>query len=114
MGRPLHVVILEDRVDDAELIARELRRAGFDPSWTRVDTATDLSAALDRTVDVVISDYSLPGFDAIAALELVHEMGLGVPVIVVSGVMSEETCVASLRCGAVDYLLKDRDRKSVV
>jgi PAS domain S-box-containing protein len=105
---PLDVLILEDNPDDAELLASELATAGFAPTWTRVDNSEDFLAALRRGPDVVLADYSLPQFDALAALDMANEHAPEVPVIVVSGVMSEETCVQSLRRGAVDYLLKDR------
>jgi PAS domain S-box-containing protein len=104
----LRVVLLEDRPDDAELIVDELTRAWFEPQWTRVDTALAFTAALATAPDLVIADYSLPGLDALAALRLAGELAPDIPVIVVSGVMDEETCVECLRHGAVDYLLKDR------
>jgi PAS domain S-box-containing protein len=74
----------------------------------RVDTAAGFTEALATRPDLVIADYTLPGFDALAALRLVGDQAPDVPVIVVSGVMDEETCVECLRHGAVDYLLKDR------
>jgi len=108
MGTPLNVLILEDDPDDAELLAHELVGAGYDPRWRRVDTEPDLVTALDPPPDVLISDYSLPQFTALDVLRLLAHRGMDVPTIVVSGVMSEETCVEALRHGAVDYLLKDR------
>jgi PAS domain S-box-containing protein len=108
MITPLDVLILEDNPDDAELLARELTTAGFAATWSRVDNPADFLAALRRCPDIVLADYSLPQFDALAALDLANEHAPDIPVIVISGVMSEETCVQSLRRGAVDYLLKDR------
>jgi CheY-like chemotaxis protein len=58
------VLILEDREEDAELMVHELRRAGFDPQWQRVDTEGDFLAHLNQELDVVLADYSLPQFDA--------------------------------------------------
>ncbi len=104
----LRVLMLEDRPDDAELLAMALRRDGLDCEWTRVQTKEAFRSGLGDRPDVVLSDYSLPGFDALEALAIVAESGADVPVIVVTGAMSEETCVESLRHGAVDYLLKDR------
>jgi PAS domain S-box-containing protein len=106
-GTPLRVVIVEDRPDDAELLAGELTRAGFAPEWQRVESLAEYRAALDSHPDVVLADYSLPQFGALDALAQAGLAG-DVPVIVVSGVMDEETCVESLRRGAADYLLKDR------
>jgi len=105
---PLRVLLLEDSADDAELLVFELRQAGFDPSWRRVEDRAGYLAALDHTPDVILADYSLPQFTAIDALHLMRERGDDIPTIVVSGVMSEESCVEVLRHGAVDYLLKDR------
>ena len=89
-------------------MAAELRRHGFDAQWTRVDTEEDFVAALDEGLDVVLSDFSLPGFDAFRAIAHVNRRALTVPVIVVSGTMGEETAAQCIREGAADYLLKDR------
>nr|WP_269328529.1 ATP-binding protein [Kineosporia babensis] len=102
------MLIIEDQPADAELMVAELVRSGFGPDWTRVDTMDTMLAALDPPPGVILCDYSLPGLDAPTVLAQLHEMHLEVPVIVVSGQMDEETCVKSLRLGAVDYLLKDR------
>ncbi len=108
MASPLRLLIVEDRPDDAELLLAELRRAGYDPKWTLVETPEGFVAGLGERPDIVICDYSLPAMTALDALRIVSELQLDVPVIVVSGVMDEDTCVNSLRLGAVDYLLKDR------
>lgn len=108
MTTPLHVLILEDREEDAELMVHELRRAGFDPQWQRVDTEADFLAHLDQELDVVLADYSLPQFDAQRALEHLKKRGLDVPFIIVSGCIGEERAVECMKYGATDYLLKDR------
>jgi len=105
---PLHVLILEDREQDAELMVHELRRAGFDPQWQRVDTEADFLAQLNQELDVVLADYSLPQFDAQRALEHLKKRGLDVPFIIVSGCIGEERAVECMKYGATDYLLKDR------
>jgi len=104
----LHVLILEDREEDAELMVHELRRAGFDPQWQRVDTEGDFLAHLNQELDVVLADYSLPQFDAQRALEHLKKRGLDVPFIIVSGCIGEERAVECMKYGATDYLLKDR------
>ncbi|HEV8619856.1 MAG TPA: EAL domain-containing protein [Nitrospiraceae bacterium] len=104
----LHLLILEDRAEDAELMLHELRRAGFDPQWQRVDTEADFLAHLNQDLDVVLADYSLPQFDAQRALEHLKQRGLDVPFIIVSGCIGEERAVECMRYGATDYLLKDR------
>ena len=108
MSRPLSVLLLEDRQDDARLILHELRRAGFEPAGERVETEADFLARLDPALDLILADYHLPGFDALLALHLVRERGLDVPVIVVTGALGDEAAVECLRQGAADYLLKDR------
>jgi signal transduction histidine kinase len=108
MASPLKLLIVEDRPDDAELLIEELKRAGYEPTWTRVETPDQFIAGLAAEPDIVVCDYSLPSMTALDALRILGEQKLDVPLIVVSGVMDEETCVTSLRLGAVDYLLKDR------
>jgi len=107
MGKPLRVLIVEDLEDDALLIARELRRGGYDLAFQRVDTAAAFSATLSRqTWDVVIADYTLPRFSGLVALELLQESGFDLPFIVVSGTIGEDVAVAAMRAGAHDYLMK--------
>lgn len=106
--RPLRLLILEDRADDAELALKELREAGYDPTWYRVDDAASFKARLDPELDIVLADYNLPQFDALQALKLMQESGLDIPVVIVSGSIGEERAVAAVRLGAMDYVLKDR------
>jgi PAS domain S-box-containing protein len=108
MSTPLRVLILEDRPDDAKLMLHELRRAGFEPDWQRVETEPDYLAALDPALEVILADYALPQFDAPRALLLLHKRGLDIPFIVVTGSISEEVAVEFMKQGAADYLLKDR------
>lgn len=104
----LRLLIVEDRPDDAELLLAELKRAGYDPKWTLVESPEDFVAGLAQHPDIIVCDYSLPSMTALDALRILRDLQVDVPLIVVSGVMDEETCVNSLRLGAVDYLLKDR------
>ncbi len=107
----MRILLLEDSPDDAEMLVFELRRAGFVPEWRRVESGEDFQAALDDPAgrpEVILADYSLPQFNALEALHMLRIGGYDIPAIVVSGAMSEESCVDALRHGAVDYLLKDR------
>ena len=104
----LRALILEDRPADAELMAHELRRSGFDPQWQRVETEPDFLAHLTPPPDVILADYTMPELDARRALQLLQECGLNIPFIVVSGTIGEDVAVAMMRQGAADYLLKDR------
>ncbi len=106
--RRLRVLILEDRPADAELMAAELRRHGFEFEWQRVDTEAAYVAALDALPDVILSDYSMPGFEAPRAIEILQARKLDIPFIVVTGSISEDVAVDCMKRGASDYLLKDR------
>lgn len=108
MADPLSVLLVEDSEDDALLVLRSLRRGGFEPTWQRVQTAEALRATLlAQAWDVIISDYSLPGFNAPAALAIVKQSQRDLPFIVVSGTIGETLAVALMRAGAHDYLMKD-------
>ena len=107
-ARAISVLILEDSVLDAELMVRELRRGGFQPEWRRVETEGDYAAQLVPSLDVILADYRLPGFEVTRALEILQEKGLEVPFIVVSGSVGEEGALEIIKKGANDYLLKDR------
>ena len=100
---------MEDVPADAELAARELRRAGLEFEWDRVETEEGLRGALAEFVpNVVLADFTLPGFDALGVLDVVRQAAPTTPVLVVTGTIDEETAVSCLRAGAADYLLKDR------
>jgi PAS domain S-box-containing protein len=106
-ARPLRVLIVEDSPDDAELMLLELRRGGLDPSWRRVETPKELRAALAQGPwEVVLWDYSLPGFDPAVALALLQQTAEDLPFIVVTGTIGEEQAVRLMKGGAADFLLK--------
>src|SRR4051812_13106986 len=108
MPHALRLLIVEDNPHDAELILRGLRRAGFEPESRRVETEAAYLAALHPGLDLVISDYAMPQFSGLRALELLTQRGFDVPFILVSATIGEETAVAAMKQGAADYLLKDR------
>ncbi len=109
MGKPLSVLIVEDSENDAELLLRELNRAGYEPSFELVQTAEAMKTALGRSGwDLIISDYSMPNFDALAALDVLRETDLDLPFIIVSGTIGEDTAVKALQGGAHDFLLKGK------
>jgi hypothetical protein len=108
MGLPLRLLIVEDSEDDAALLARELRRGGYEATMTRVDTREELLSALDREHwDIVISDYSMPHLSGLIALRLVREKDPDLPFILVSGTIGEELAVEAMKAGAHDYVMKD-------
>jgi len=105
----LRLLIIEDRDDDAQLLVLALRRAGYQLTWQRVETADAMRAALHRAEwDVIISDYTMPSFSARGALRVLHESGLDIPFIIVSGTVGEEVAVDALKAGAHDFLIKGR------
>ncbi len=108
MSTPIRVLVLEDRVTDAELIIRELRRAGFDPQWKRVETEAAFLAELENSPELILSDYAMPNFDGLRAAEVLHERKLDIPFILVSGTIGEDIAVEAMKRGATDYLIKDR------
>jgi|GEM_PF-781570 len=116
MPTPLRVLIVEDRQADAELMAYELRRAGIEFSWQRVETEDDYLAALKAGAgdpqggppDLILSDCVLPCFGSMRALELWRQSQLDCPFIIVSGEIGEELAVDCMKRGAADYLFKDR------
>jgi two-component system, cell cycle sensor histidine kinase and response regulator CckA len=108
MPRPLNILIVEDSPDDAELALRELRRAGFDPKWKRVETEPDFLAEIARSPDIILSDYSMPQFSGLRAAELLRQSGLDIPFILISGTVGEDIAVDAMKQGVTDYLLKDR------
>src|SRR6266446_1081087 len=112
MSTPLRMLMVEDSETDAELLAHELRRAGFALEFERVDSAAALEAALDRvTWDIIIGDNSMPGFSGTEALSLLRSRGLDIPFIFVSGTMGEDLAARALDAGAGDALEKGNLRR---
>lgn len=107
MANPLNVLILEDQPKDAEMVIHELCQAGYDPEFEIVSTESAYLSALRRLPDIILADYFLAGFDALRALDLLHELRLEIPFILVTGAL-EDIGLECLRRGASDYLIKDR------
>jgi len=108
MTRALRLLMVEDNPDDADLLLRELRKAGYDPHARRVETRSALEDALQADWDVILCDYSLPTLDAPTTLAIIHEQQVSTPCIVVSGTVGEEYAVTSMRHGAQDFISKDK------
>ena len=108
MPTSVKVLILEDRPSDAELTLHELRRAGYEPAWKRVETEADYLAQLDQGWEIILADYNLPQFSGLQALELLKARGLDIPFIIISGTIGEDMAIAAIRSGAKDYLMKDK------
>jgi signal transduction histidine kinase len=102
----MRLLHLEDAESDHVLALAHLRRAGLQVDTLRVETRADFAAALDQPWDVVLSDYHLPGFSGLDALQILRDRGSTLPFILVSGQIGEDTAVEAMRNGASDYLLK--------
>ena len=107
MTKPLNILIVEDYEEDCLLLLRELRRAGYDPDYERVETPEAMRSALaNREWDIVISDYVLPTFSGLHALAVLKDSGLDLPFIIVSGNIGEDIAVEAMKAGAHDYIIK--------
>nr|MDQ3817829.1 PAS domain S-box protein [Acidobacteriota bacterium] len=108
MVRKLRVLNIEDSEQDSAILRRHLKRDGYDLYFERVDTPEALKEALlTKEWDVILSDYSMPHFSALAALAILKETGLDIPFIIISGAIGEDVAVEAMRSGANDYLMKD-------
>lgn len=108
MSQPIKILLAEDSIEDAELLRRALHKVGYHPEWQRVDTEEAFIGALHAGLDLVLSDYCMPQFTGLRALELIKVLQPEIPFIIVSGTIGEETAVEAMRLGATDYLLKYR------
>jgi PAS domain S-box-containing protein len=107
MKKPLRLLIIEDSEDDVLLLIRALKSGGYDPAYERVETADAMRAALaGGSWDILISDYIMPRFGGLEALQLLKETGLEIPFIIVSGKIGEDIAVDAMRSGAQDYIIK--------
>jgi diguanylate cyclase (GGDEF)-like protein/PAS domain S-box-containing protein len=111
----LRILMVEDVPSEAELASRALRRAAIEHEFRRVDSR----AALEREIEafdpeLILSDFSLPGFDGFSALEIARRMRPDTPFIFLSGTIGEETAIESLRQGAADYVLKTNPQRLAV
>jgi PAS domain S-box-containing protein/diguanylate cyclase (GGDEF)-like protein len=109
---PLRVVLVEDSAADAELISHMLRKLGTEVQFRRVDNAGQLRAALEEFAPhVILSDFTMPGFNGHDALALVNEVAPHVPFVFVSNTIGEDVAIEALQRGAADYVLKDNLRR---
>ncbi|HTV95215.1 MAG TPA: EAL domain-containing protein [Steroidobacteraceae bacterium] len=110
----LDVLLIEDSRSDAELTVRRLQEAGFDCSVRCVVSEQQLRSALAaRLPDLILSDFSLPGFDGMSALAVARAEAPGVPFIFLSGTIGEERAIEALKSGAIDYVLKGNPKRLV-
>jgi diguanylate cyclase (GGDEF)-like protein/PAS domain S-box-containing protein len=106
--QPLRTLIIEDSEDDTLLLVDQLEVEGGRPvDWQRVETEQALTEALRQHWDIVLSDYTMPHFSGMRALEVVRQHDLDLPFIFVSGTIGENTAVLAMKSGAQDYVMKD-------
>ena len=107
MSNPLRALIVEDSESDCALLLRILEKGGYQVTHERVDSADALKARLrEQKWNLVISDFSMPGFNGVAALAIVRENDPYLPLIFLSGTIGAEIAVEAMRTGAQDYVLK--------
>ncbi len=103
----VRLILVEDMPMEAEIAVRHLEAGGFSCQWSRVDSESGLREALEATrPDLILSDFTLPGFDGLSALEMAQSRAPDIPFIFLSGTIGEERAIDALQRGAVDYVLK--------
>lgn len=109
MKNPLVILHLEDNLKDAALVEAFLEMEGIPSRINCVSRRNDFCAGLTRPeLDLILSDFSMPGFDGLSALEIARKQRPEVPFIFISGTIGEELAVEALKEGATDYVIKDR------
>ena len=108
----VNVLFVEDSADDVEFALRAMKNDGLDALWQRVQAEDTMRRALSAlTPDVILSDFSMPGFDGLSALRVARECAPQVPFIFLSGTIGEERAIEAIRLGATDYVLKNNLRR---
>lgn len=100
--------MIEDSEDDARLILRQITEAGYQPIFKRVESSKGVLENLHTEVwDLVIADYSLPGFSGLDAVAIMKNEGIDLPFILVSGTIGEDLAVEAMKTGVHDYIMKN-------
>src|SRR6185436_13816546 len=111
---PRRLLLLEDNSDDAFLICKNLTKQWPDCEIVTVNNESEFKSALQQGhFDLILSDYSIPGFDGLDALLAARGKCPEVSFIFISGALNDEVAVESLKAGATDYVLKDRPARLV-
>src|SRR5690554_4900044 len=105
----LKILILEDNSSDVDLLKRELQKSGLNFTSLVVQTRLDFeNALLNFNPDLILSDYSLPSFDAVTAFHIKQNKHPDTPFIIVSGIIGEENAVELIKAGVTDYVSKNK------
>lgn len=106
--KDIKVLLLEDNAADADLIIRYLKKSGLSFTSKVVESRKVFEESLDTfSPDIILSDYSLPAFDAVSAFKIIKERDLKIPFIIVSGIIGEENAVMLIKEGVTDYVSKN-------
>ena len=112
MAEGLKVLFVDDDASAVQLARRELDRDGIAFTYSIVDSEAALRCELHRfKPDIVLCDYTIPGFSGPHALAITRELLPGTPILMMSGSIAEETAIECLKLGATDYLLKSSLRR---
>lgn len=112
--KPIKLLLVDDSIDDRDLILMNLRRGGYSPNVTAVDTKEGFKNALNvEGWDLIICDYNMPKFDGLTALGILKDCDIDIPFILVSGAIGEELAVKAMKAGASDYMMKDNLQRLV-
>jgi diguanylate cyclase (GGDEF)-like protein len=110
----LRLLLVEDSIADSELTLWRLKQAGYACTFQRVVSEAEMRAALRASLpDLILSDFSLPGFDGLSALAIARAEAPDVPFIFLSGTIGEERAIEALKRGAIDYVLKTNPKRLV-
>jgi diguanylate cyclase (GGDEF)-like protein len=105
--QPINMLVVDDSEDDAFLLYSELATRGAKVDYKRVDTARDMGEALGQNEwDIIICDHSMPGFDALTALQVLKQSGKDIPFIIYSGHISDQAAYSAMGDGVNDYIQK--------
>ena len=108
----VNALFIEDMEEDVELAVLALEKDGVRTAWSRVASEAELKQALaEARPEVILSDFSMPGFDGLQALRIARVLAPGVPFIFLSGTIGEERAIEAIRSGATDYVLKSNPRR---
>ncbi len=112
MNKPIKILIVEDRVIDAELALREISKSVSNFVFERVETEKEYIDALSSfQPDLVLSDYNLPTFDGMSALTILKDYSPLTPLIIWTGSTNEEIAVDCMKAGAVNYVIKENVKR---
>jgi len=108
MKEALRILVVEDSEDDALLVLHQIKKGGYDIDYERTQTSEEMKAMLlEKTWDIILSDYMMPHFNGLEALTILKGSGIDIPFIIISGTIGEDVAVQAMKAGANDYIMKN-------